>query len=374
MTSTAPKLFSAAHLNQSATAAQPTPLADISWPVVVSYGGGDNSRAMLIEMVRREVRPDLILFADTGGEMPETYDNNAQFSAWLLAQGWPEITVVSDGRRTLEEECLEANTMPSLVFGFRSCSDKYKVRPQNRYVVGWQPAREAWAAGARVVKLIGYHAGEPWRVKDYNDARFVVEYPLVRWGWNSAKCIEVVRAAGFPPGKSACFFCPARRKHEVIDMARRKPELFARCVKMEQNATAATTAKGLGRNWSWEALVAADSQQQRLFDDLPDEVPCGCFDGGNDDGAEAPAPLKTNVREGDAPPQAVTDAAPGGSQPDSVACSAWLEPLAESWERRLWEICQLKNPSDAGRYNELQKCLDELRAGMESGSNVEVRH
>ena len=42
-------------------------------PLVVAYGLGVNSTAMLIEFVKREITPDMILFADTGGEKPETY-------------------------------------------------------------------------------------------------------------------------------------------------------------------------------------------------------------------------------------------------------------------------------------------------------------
>ena len=41
-------------------------------PLVVAYGLGVNSTAMLGEFANRGVRPDLILFADTGGEKPET--------------------------------------------------------------------------------------------------------------------------------------------------------------------------------------------------------------------------------------------------------------------------------------------------------------
>lgn len=41
-------------------------------PLVVAYGLGVNSTAMLVEFARRGIRPDLILFADTGGEKPET--------------------------------------------------------------------------------------------------------------------------------------------------------------------------------------------------------------------------------------------------------------------------------------------------------------
>ena len=42
-------------------------------PLVVAYGLGVDSTAMLVEFAHRGIRPDLILFADTGGEKPETY-------------------------------------------------------------------------------------------------------------------------------------------------------------------------------------------------------------------------------------------------------------------------------------------------------------
>lgn len=254
-----------------------------SWPVVVSFGGGTNSAAMLIEMQRRGVVPDLITFADTGGELPETIQFVADFSAWLVAHGMPPVVTVSDGRRTLESEVREAGTLPSLVFGFRSCSDKYKVRPQERYLKQWQPALDAWARGGKVVKLIGYDAGEKHRVKDFDDARFMVAYPLVEWNWRRAQCEAVVKSAGFRPAKSACFFCPASKRGEVLSLAKTHPDLFARAVAMERGASAATTVKGLGRNWRWEDLVKADDAQMKLFDELPDAVPCGCYDGGSGD-------------------------------------------------------------------------------------------
>ena len=238
---------------------------------------------MLIEMARRGVVPDLITFADTGGELPETIQFVANFSARLVAHGMPPVVTVSDGRRTLESEVREAGTLPSLVFGFRSCSDKYKVRPQERYLKQWQPALDAWAAGGKVVKLIGYDAGEKHRVKDFDDARFMVAYPLVEWNWRRAQCVAVVEAAGFRPAKSACFFCPASKRGEVLSLAKTHPDLFARAVAMERGASAATTVKGLGRNWRWEDLVKADDAQMKLFDELPDAVPCGCYDGGSGD-------------------------------------------------------------------------------------------
>jgi len=45
---------------------------DANLPLVVAYGGGLNSTAMLCGFRERGIIPSLILFADTGGEMPET--------------------------------------------------------------------------------------------------------------------------------------------------------------------------------------------------------------------------------------------------------------------------------------------------------------
>lgn len=252
------------------------------WPLMVSFGGGTNSAAMLIEMARRKVRPDLIMFADTGGELPETIRFVADFSAWLEAHDMPPVVTVREERQTLEQEVLAANTLPSLAFGFRSCSDKYKVRPQERYLKQWQPALDAWAAGGKVVKLIGYDAGESHRVKNHDDKRFMVAYPLVEWNWRRRECVAIVESAGFAPKKSACFFCPAAKKYEVLNLAQTHPELMARAIEMERNAKC-EVVKGLGRNWRWEDLVKADAQQMKMFDDLPDMIPCGCYDGSASD-------------------------------------------------------------------------------------------
>lgn len=235
---------------------------------------------MLIEMVRRNVKPDLILFADTGGEKPETYAANLEFDAWLQSKGFPGIVTVSDGRKTLEQEVIEAKTLPSKAFGFASCSDKYKLRPQNRYLAAWKPAIDAWVGGGKVVKLIGYDVMERHRIKDYDDNRFLVRYPLVDWGWDRARCTREVIEGGFMPAKSACFYCPMTKKHEVFNLAKNHPDLFARAVEMERNSRdTVTTTKGLGRTWSWETLVSADAEQMKMFEEVADEVPCGCYDG-----------------------------------------------------------------------------------------------
>ena len=61
---------------------------------IVSYGAGTNSTALLIEMLNRGIPCNLITFADTGGERPETYEYMKMFSSWLVSKGFPAIVYV----------------------------------------------------------------------------------------------------------------------------------------------------------------------------------------------------------------------------------------------------------------------------------------
>jgi hypothetical protein len=100
-------------------------------PLVVAYGLGVNSTAMLVEFAARAIRPDLILFADTGGEKPETYAYLRVIRPFLSRVGFPDVTVVRyrpprAAYRSLEEQCLHTGTLPSLAYGGKSCSLKWK--------------------------------------------------------------------------------------------------------------------------------------------------------------------------------------------------------------------------------------------------------
>lgn len=221
-------------------------------PLVVSYGAGVDSTAMLIGMKARGIRPDLVLFADTGSEKPETYEYIDVMQAWLSSADFPRVTVlkrkpVIDGKMgsysTLEGNCLVNQTLPSLAFGFKGCSMKWKVEPMDAFVRHWAPAIKAWSAGQKVRRAIGYDAGpkdskRAWSIRE--DARHEYLYPLRDWGWDRERCIAEIQSAGLPvPAKSACFFCPATQPEELIQLHRTRPELSARIVEMERVAAPA---------------------------------------------------------------------------------------------------------------------------------------
>lgn len=246
-------------------------------PIMVSYGGGTNSTSMLVEMVRRGEHVDLITFADTGGESQKIYDYIKLFSAWLEEKGFPPIITVKKGGRveTLEENCLRMNMLPSVAYGFKSCSQKFKIEPQEKFANNHPLTLAAWKAGLKVIKCIGYDAGEPHRAKFFEDKKYQWRYPLLEWDMGREECVESILAAGLPlPGKSSCFFCPNSKVPEILALP---ADLQNRAIAMERNAEL-TNIKGLGRRWRWEDLIASDRQQMDMFSQAAD-MPCGCYDG-----------------------------------------------------------------------------------------------
>src|SRR5262249_31978269 len=95
---------------------------------------------------------------------------------------------------------------------------------------------------------------EQWLDGNY----FVYWYPLLEWGYDREKCKQIISEAGLPvPIKSACFFCPASKKHEILWLREHHPELLERALEIECNAQAKLTSiKGLGRSFSWGSYLA----------------------------------------------------------------------------------------------------------------------
>src|SRR5437588_9343858 len=129
-------------------------------PLVVAYGLGVNSTAMLVEFARRNIRPDLVLFADTAGEKPETYAYLRVIRPFLARVGFPDVVVVRyrptrAAYHTLEQQCLHTGTPPSLAYGGKSCSLKYKRTPQDDYILQVYPEPQVRRAGGRVVRALG---------------------------------------------------------------------------------------------------------------------------------------------------------------------------------------------------------------------------
>jgi hypothetical protein len=224
---------------------------DATPPLIVADGMGVDSTAMLEGMRQRGIRPDAILFADTGAEKPKTYAYLPVRQEWLRAVGFPSLTIVKyaasnfknwPAYHTIDENCFTNGTLPSIAFGFqrKSCSIKWKIAPQEKWTKAWQPAVDCWSAGGRVRKAIGYDASPSdsrryAHAEGHTDESYEYDYFLRDWGWDRAACIEAIDRAGLPiPVKSACFMCPASKPPELSELPRNQLRAI---VVMEARAT-----------------------------------------------------------------------------------------------------------------------------------------
>ncbi len=259
---------------------------------VVAFGGGVNSTAMIIEMNRRGIPIDLILFADPGAEQPHTYAHIEEFNEWLINHNLPKIVTVyatdKDGkRRTLEQDCIERCALPAIAYGFKTCSQHFKTQPQEKFCNNYEPCKKTWESGGKVDRYVGYDAGEERRMQnaivyDMQNKKYTNHYPLIEWGIFREDCIEIIKSENLTvPGKSSCFFCPSMKPAEIRQLRSENPELLERALNIEKNAKGnLTSVKGLGRNWSWTNYIESlDSQISFCEVFRENDIPCGCYDG-----------------------------------------------------------------------------------------------
>lgn len=203
----------------------------------LSFGGGVQTTAILL------MHPDLkfqeAVFADTGGENPETYTYIEKYHKPFCEEHGIKFTTVkgqvqtqvfgSDEyimAKTLEEQCLTARITPSMQFRF--CTDRWKIVPIRKYVKEKQ--------AERAVALMGISYDEIQRMHDPHHKDYTVEYPLVDRRITREMCKKIILDHGWPlPPKSGCFFCPFSRREQLRLLYFNHRDLFLRAQHIEEN-------------------------------------------------------------------------------------------------------------------------------------------
>ena len=272
--------------------------------VVVSYGGGVNSVALCVWLAQNSYANAVraIVMADPGSEHQETLVyRDVVMPDFLRAHGLPQITVVdrvTEGAHrprawrleTLEEECLRIGSIPSIAYGYKKCSGKYKAEPQRWWLERQPWAQELWSRGEKVTRTIGYDAGEERRVTkalavDWGSTqereRFAYWYPLYAAGVDRDGCETLIARAGLPAvPKSACTFCPNNKLEEWEALRRDEPAAFARAVAMSRAAKIdSPDVVGLMRcnpKGKRQLHVWADGGYDGALGGREDDQPCEC--------------------------------------------------------------------------------------------------
>lgn len=202
---------------------------------VLNYGAGVQSTTMLYLAIAGDIkpRPDAVMFADTGDEPQQVYDQVKRAVAECARVDIP-FYIVSQDRRLSDAivaqhedgSVLAADGGDSYIaipafgdrggMGRRQCTREFKIEPLDkkcRELMGYKPYQRIPAGSC--VKWIGISTDEASRMKDSRTKWVVSRWPLIELRMSRRDCVIWLEEHGHPvPSKSSCIFCPYKsRKH-----------------------------------------------------------------------------------------------------------------------------------------------------------------
>ncbi|MBI2940780.1 MAG: phosphoadenosine phosphosulfate reductase family protein [Chloroflexi bacterium] len=192
---------------------------------ILSFGGGVNSVALMILLLRERLPLDGAVFADTGGELPETYAYLEIARDYLRSRGVP-FTVVSKRGRTLYETAWERRVFPSAIW--RWSTRDFKVTPILRHYR---------SLGGHMNQYLAIAWDEIERMKSSRVDYVTNLFPLVDRRMTRADCEALIQDAGLPiPPRSACCFCPFNSVERWRWLYENHPDLYHRAIALEEHS------------------------------------------------------------------------------------------------------------------------------------------
>jgi hypothetical protein len=198
---------------------------------ILSYGGGLNSTALLVFLVKRKYPLDMVIFANTGDEFQHTYDSIKYYSDFCNKNGI-EFVIVDEFKKynvkSMIEYYIRKKSTPSRMR--RDCTTKFKILPIRKYL------RNTYGKKERFKMYIGIDYGELHRMKS-SDVRYIEQvYPLVDAKIDRSGCKSYLIENNRPiPEKSGCYYCPYTKKDGWINLKMNHPKLFKKAMELEQN-------------------------------------------------------------------------------------------------------------------------------------------
>lgn len=207
----------------------------------LSFGAGIQSTALLL--MHKQLHVDEIIFSDTGGEWPETYEHiSERVIPYCEKEGLPFVIlkgdqIIKEGifKRlfehhvdNLEEFCLYNQTTPSR--NDRWCTARFKIDPIRNYIRNKGIEFPATA-------LMGISYDEISRIHETHWKEYIFEYPLIERQLNREDCKKIILEHGWSlPHKSGCFYCPFMRRSQAKELYYNHPGHYDRAVDVEKSS------------------------------------------------------------------------------------------------------------------------------------------
>lgn len=212
-----------------------------------SSGGGTQSVCISVLVLQGKLpKPDMVVIADTGREMPTTWDYMDRWWKPALEElGVPVYRVEKEKWAAPWGKGLFATSGDLMVPAFSSinnskltnfCSKAWKVEVVNRWL-----SAEHGITRSKYRKWIGYSFDEPKRILKMMGGdewrKGLIRFPLVHdLQLRRHESIRVVTDFGWPkpPRSSRCFDCPNQSDLEWREVQSAHPPLFQGAIKRDE--------------------------------------------------------------------------------------------------------------------------------------------
>ena len=228
----------------SPSPSQHTPPADNARHIL-SLSGGKDSTALAIYM-RDRVPHMEYAFADTGEEVPETYEYLEKLEAYL---GKPIIRLNPD-RPFAHHLEIRNGFLPSS--RQRWCTELLKIKPFEDYV-----------GDDRVYSYVGIRADENRSGHISTKPNIIPVFPFKEDGVTRADVQRILDNSGLGLPKyyewrsrSGCYFCFFQQRNEWVGLKERHPQLF------EKSKTFEKFDAETGRRYTWNQRESLDELEE----------------------------------------------------------------------------------------------------------------
>lgn len=194
---------------------------------ILSFGGGLQTTALAIMVAEGKLDIDMAVFADTGGEKPETYWYIDTYIKPLFQDLKIPLHIIRREKTAYYEPTLydflwKIKDVPSVYQ--RRCTDHYKLRVIRKFT------------GRDVVMIVGFSLDEAYRARRRRPVWAINEFPLIEREITANDCRQIIQQYGWTlPLKSSCYFCPFQHPTEWNWLKNNHPELFEKALALERN-------------------------------------------------------------------------------------------------------------------------------------------
>ena len=226
---------------------------------VFNYGGGRQTVAMCIMIAKGVLpKPDIIVIADTGRENPSTWEYLETHMRPLMRDHGLDIQIASRELATVDLRGhsglllipVHTNTGKFQTY----CSGEWK-----RAVVDRHLRAQGLKTGTRWLGL-AFDETRRWkRLHNKVDGKWTTTCPLVDLMINTAACLEIIKAAGYPePHHSSCWMCPHKRNAEWRHIRDNYPEEWQKAIAIDEEVRASDKDQAMWLHHTRVPLAMAD--------------------------------------------------------------------------------------------------------------------